>query len=99
MANYLPPINVSEIFNIDDYVYQNGYIVYKDADHRYLRPIQNLQQKTSGMTYNDTTKTLNISKNINVSNLVNTVESATRNSGAFGESVAIGSNLVVGKIL
>jgi hypothetical protein len=77
MANYLPPINISEIFNIDDYVNQDGFIAYKEADYRYLRPIQKLQQKTSGMTYNDTIKTLNISKNINVSNLVNTVEFAT----------------------
>jgi hypothetical protein len=56
-----------------------------------------LQQKTTGITYNNTSETTNTSKNINVANLVNTIESATRNNGAFGESVAIGSNLVVGK--
>jgi hypothetical protein len=61
MAIYLPPTMVSEIFNIDDYTYQDGYIIYEGADLRYLRPIQNLQQKTSGMTYNDTTKMLNMS--------------------------------------
>ncbi len=91
MANYLPPIKMTEIFNID------GYIIYKEADHRYLRPIQKLQQKTTGITYNNTSETTNISKNINVANLVNTVEFATRNNGAFAEALAIGSNLVVGK--
>jgi hypothetical protein len=97
MANYLPPIYISEIFNVDEYTYQDGFIIYKDADHRYLRPIQKLQQKTTGISYNDTTKTLNISKNINVAHLMNTVVFATRNNGAFGEALAIGSNLVVGK--
>jgi hypothetical protein len=97
MAEYLPPTNVSELFNVDDYKYQDGFIAYRDADQRYLRPIQKLNQKTSGLSYNDNTQTLNISKTINVANLTNTVESAIRNNGAFGESVAIGSNLVVGK--
>jgi hypothetical protein len=59
MVSYLPPINISEIFNVGDFSWQDGYIVYRDADHRYLRPIQKLQQKTLGMTYNDTTSTLN----------------------------------------
>ncbi len=97
MASYLPPINISDIFNISDFNWQDGFIVYKDADHRYLRPIQNLQQKTSGVTYNDATQTLNISKNINVYSIINSVESTTRNNGVFGESVSVGSNLVVGK--
>jgi hypothetical protein len=97
MTNYLPPINVSEIFNIDDYIYQDGYIVYKDADHRYLRPIQKLQQKTTGITYNDTIQTTNISENINIGNLFNCGNGAFRDNVAVGESIAIGSILVVGK--
>ena len=54
MTTYLPPLKVSKIFNIDDYTYQDGFIVYKEADERFLRPIQDLQQKTDGLSYNDT---------------------------------------------
>ena len=51
MTTYLPPSKISQIFNIDDYDYQDGFIVFKEADQRYLRPIQKLNQKTAGITY------------------------------------------------
>jgi hypothetical protein len=44
MAEYLPPINIAEIFNVGNFEWQNGFIIYREADQRYLRPIQNLQQ-------------------------------------------------------
>jgi hypothetical protein len=97
MAEYLPPIHISEVFNVDDYTWQNGYIVYKDADHRYLRPLQKLQQKTTGISYNEINSTTNVSENINITNLMNSADGAIRNNVAIGESVAIGSNLVVGE--
>jgi hypothetical protein len=97
MAEYLPPINISEIFNVGNFDWQNGFIVYRETDHRYLRPIQKLRQKTSGISYNELNLTTNVSENINITNLMNSADGAIRNNVAVGESVAIGSNLVVGK--
>ncbi len=96
MANYLPPIHISEIFNVDEYTYQDGFIIYKDADHRYLRPIQRLQQKTTGISYNELNSTTTVSENVNITNLMNSSDAAIRDNIAIGASVAIGSNLVVG---
>lgn len=95
MASYLPPLYIAEIFNINDYSYQDGFIVHKDADQRYLSPIQNLQQKTTGITYSNSNTNMNT--NINVAGLVNTVNTAVRNDVACGESLLIGSNICVGK--
>jgi hypothetical protein len=97
MAECLPPIHISEVFNVDDYTYQDGFIIYKEADHRYLRPIKKLQQKTTGISYNELNSTTNVSENINITKLMNTADGAIRDNVAVGESVAIGSNLVVGK--
>ena len=97
MAEYLPPIHISEVFNVDDYTYQDGFIIYKEADHRYLRPIQRLQQKTTGISYNELNSTTNVSENINITKLMNSSNGAIRDNMAVSESVAIGSNLVVGK--
>jgi hypothetical protein len=33
MANYLPPVKVSELFNLDDYSFQDGYIMYKVSSY------------------------------------------------------------------
>jgi ribosomal protein S11 len=95
MTTYLPPLKVSKIFNIDDYTYQDGFIVYKEADERFLRPIQDLQQKTTGITYSNSTT--QISKSVNINGLMNSVDGSMRNDVSVGESLAIGSNLVVGK--
>ncbi len=89
MAEYLPPINIAEVFNKSDYDFQDISLTLKDSDNRYLRPIKKLQEKTFGITYNGTTETTNVSKNINITNLMNTVESATRNNLAVGESMAV----------
>ena len=77
--NYLPPLKVSNLFNVDDYIYQDGFIVYKEADHRYLRPIQKLNQKTTGITYNEPNSTTNITRNVNIGGLMNSVDGAIRN--------------------
>jgi hypothetical protein len=97
MAEYLPPIHIAEVFNISDYDFQDVSLTLKASDERYLRPIKKLQQKTSQISYNDTTQTLNISKNINVANLGKTIECAIPNNLGIEESLAVGSNLVVGK--
>ena len=97
MTTYLPPSKISQIFNIDDYDYQDGFIVFKEADQRYLRPIQKLNQKTTGITYFESNSTTNISKNVNVGGLVNSVDGATTNNVAIGESISIGANIVCGK--
>jgi hypothetical protein len=60
MAEYLPPINIAEVFNISDYDYQQISLTLKDSDQRYLRPIKKLQEKTFGISYNGTTETTNI---------------------------------------
>ncbi len=97
MAEYLPPIQIADVFNVGNFDWQNNFIIYREADQRYLRPIKKLQQKTTGISYNESNSTTNVSKNINITNLMNTVDGAIRNDIAVGESMAIGSNLVVGK--
>jgi hypothetical protein len=75
MAEYLPPINVAEVFNVGDCDFQDFSLTLKDSDNRYLRPIKRLQEKTFGIiSYNGTTETTNISKNINISHLTNSVD-------------------------
>jgi hypothetical protein len=54
-----------------------------------------LQQKTSGISYNELTLTTNVSENINITTLMNSADGAIRNNVAVGESVTIGSNLIV----
>jgi hypothetical protein len=56
-----------------------------------------VQKKTTGLFYNKSNLTTNVSENINSTNLMNTVDGAIRNNAAIGELVAIGSNLVVVK--
>jgi hypothetical protein len=97
MTEYLPPINIAEVFNISHYDFQDISLTLKDSDQRYLRPIKKLQNETFGISYNNATETTNVSKNINITNLMNTVNGAIRNDLAIGESVSVGSNLVVGK--
>ena len=97
MTTYLPPLKKSQIFNIDDYDYQDGFIVFKEADLRYLRPIQKLNQKSTGITYFESNSTTNITKNVNIGGLVNSVDGAIRNDVAIGESISIGANIVCGK--
>jgi hypothetical protein len=97
MAEYLPPIKISGIFNVDNYNYQEEFIAYKEADHRYLRPIQKLNKKTTGISYIESNSTTNITRNLNVSGLVNTIDIAIRNDVAIGESIAISGNIVCGK--
>jgi hypothetical protein len=97
MAEYLPPIHISEVFNVDDYTYQDGYIIYKEADHRYLRPIQKLQKKTTGISYNELNLTTNVSENINITKLMNSADAAIRDNIAIGESISVGGNMACGK--
>jgi hypothetical protein len=75
----------------------NGFIIYKEADHRYLRPIQKLQQKTTGISYNEMNSTTNVSENINITKLMNTADGAIRDNIAIGESISVGGNMACGK--
>jgi hypothetical protein len=43
MAEYLPPINIAEVFNKSDYDFQDISLTLKASDDRYLRPIKKLQ--------------------------------------------------------
>ena len=97
MAEYLAPISISEIFNVGNFDWQNGFIVYREADHRYLRPIQKLQQKTIGISYNELNFTTNVSENINITNLIKSADSAIRDNIAIGESISVGGNIACGK--
>ena len=95
--NYLPPSNVSGLFNVGDYNFQDSFVDYRVGDSRYLRRIEKLDQKTTGIKYTDATFTTNITKNLNVLGLVNGIDGAIRNDTAIAESIAIGSNIVCGK--
>ena len=95
--DYIPPINVSEIYSAENFNFQDGFVDYRVGDARYLRRIEKLDQQTTGIKYTDSTYTTNITKNLNVSGLVNTIDGAIRNDTAIAESIAIGSNIVCGK--
>jgi hypothetical protein len=97
MALYSPPSIISEIFNVDNYNNQEDFLSYKELDQRYLRPIKKIENKTTGISYNNSNLTTNVSSNINIDNLLLTKDAAIRDDVCIGESLSIGSNLCVGK--
>ena len=94
---YIPPINVSEIYSAENFNFQDSFVDYRVGDARYLRRIEKLDQKTTGITYTASNLQTNITKNLNVLGLVNGIDTATRNNTATADSIAIGANIVCGQ--
>ena len=94
---YIPPINVSPLFSTENFNFQDGFIDFRVGDKRYLRRIEKLDQKTTGLTYTASNLQTNIKSNVNVAGLVNGIDAATRNNTATADSIAIGGNIVIGQ--